>query len=75
MSKAEDLAQDLEMAMRNMAIANHLEHQKTITLSHCQDCGEPIPKDRQAVKGVTRCIDCQEYEELINRNLPRHKRD
>lgn len=30
----------------------------------CEECGEPIPKDRQiAVPGVKYCIDCQELYE------------
>ena len=34
------------------------------SLSHCQDCGEPIPEARRkAVSGCTRCIVCQEYFE------------
>lgn len=63
MSKAEDYAQDLEMATRNQAIANQLKSKTFITLSHCQDCGAEIPEKRRAVKGVTRCIECQKHEE------------
>ncbi len=38
--------------------------------SHCQDCGEDIPQARRAIKGVTRCIDCQQEHELtIKRGL------
>ncbi len=30
------------------------------SLSHCEECGEPIPEARrQAVPGVRRCIACQ----------------
>lgn len=30
------------------------------SLSHCEECGEPIPKKRQkAVPGVTMCVECQ----------------
>lgn len=58
-----DRAQDLEMASRNALIANQRLTIKTITLSHCQDCGEAIPEQRRAVKGVSRCIECQQYLE------------
>ena len=31
------------------------------SLSHCEECGEPIPEARRAaVPGVRRCVDCQE---------------
>lgn len=31
------------------------------SLTHCEDCGEPIPEARRlAVPGCTRCRDCQE---------------
>jgi len=30
------------------------------SLTHCEDCGEPIPEARrQAVPGVRRCLACQ----------------
>lgn len=30
------------------------------SLTHCEDCGEPIPeRRRQAVPGVRRCVACQ----------------
>lgn len=63
MSKAEDYAQDLEMAERNSVISKHLKNKITITLSHCQDCGDAIPEERRAIKGVTRCIECQQSNE------------
>ena len=34
------------------------------SLSHCEDCDEPIPVARQkAVPGVRKCISCQEAED------------
>lgn len=29
------------------------------SLSECKECGEEIPHKRQALGGVTHCIDCQ----------------
>lgn len=30
------------------------------SLTHCEDCGEPIPEARRhAVRGVRRCVTCQ----------------
>ena len=35
-------------------------------LTHCQECGDKIPKARRlAVPGVQMCVDCQEYAEKI----------
>ncbi|UGA40625.1 TraR/DksA C4-type zinc finger protein [Chromobacterium haemolyticum] len=32
------------------------------SLSHCEDCGEPIPTARQRiVPGCTRCVPCQQW--------------
>jgi len=66
-----DRAQDLEMASRNVLIANQRLNIKAITLSHCQDCGDAIPEQRRAVKGVTRCIDCQQLNENIGKYYAR----
>jgi len=31
------------------------------SLTHCEDCGEPIPEARRrALPGVRKCIECQE---------------
>ena len=36
-----------------------------VSLTHCEDCGEPIPTARQqAVPGCTRCVLCQQYVEV-----------
>jgi len=33
------------------------------SLIECQECGEDIPSQRQAIGGVTRCVDCQNHFE------------
>ena len=54
--QANDLAQQvIERAIANAPKFNHP------SLTECKDCGEPIPPQRQALGGVTRCIDCQKY--------------
>ncbi len=63
MSKHEDDAQLIEMATRNAAISNQRKLNPKVTLSHCQDCGGEIPEKRRAVKGIKRCIECQQFEE------------
>lgn len=38
------------------------------SLSHCEECGEEIPKARQeAISGCKMCIDCQQHAERWNR--------
>jgi phage/conjugal plasmid C-4 type zinc finger TraR family protein len=38
------------------------------SLSHCEECGEEIPKARQEViTGCKLCIDCQQYAERWKR--------
>ena len=38
------------------------------SLSHCDECGEEIPKARKlAVKGCKMCIDCQIVSERMKR--------
>lgn len=37
-------------------------------LTHCEECGEPIPEPRrQAVPGARRCVACQEAEDAAAR--------
>lgn len=38
------------------------------SLTHCAECGEPIPEGRrQAVPGVRRCVACQEAADAEQR--------
>jgi phage/conjugal plasmid C-4 type zinc finger TraR family protein len=38
------------------------------SLTHCEDCEEPIPEGRRiAVPGVRRCVRCQEAEDAEQR--------
>jgi phage/conjugal plasmid C-4 type zinc finger TraR family protein len=62
-----DRAQDLEMAERNALISKQRQKLKTVSLSHCEDCGGEIPEKRRAVKGVTRCISCQQDHEKLGK--------
>lgn len=56
-----DRAQELEQRQRTEALARFAEGlEVSISLSHCSDCGEPIPEARRnAVRGCTRCVQCQ----------------
>ena len=35
--------------------------------TECEECGEPIPPERQKMDGVIYCIDCQTYMERQKR--------
>ncbi|WP_047238098.1 TraR/DksA family transcriptional regulator [Chromobacterium subtsugae] len=60
-----DRAQALEQRQRDDVLARqfaNLAH--GASLSHCEDCAEPIPEARQRiVAGCTRCVQCQEDHE------------
>ena len=60
-----DRASEREAIFLAESLAKHQPlSETTASLSHCEDCGSPIPKARQlAVKGCTRCVVCQEYFE------------
>jgi phage/conjugal plasmid C-4 type zinc finger TraR family protein len=57
-----DRAQILEEKQRELSLQNAKRSQQA-SLSECEDCGVSIPAARQALGGVTRCIDCQSLHE------------
>ena len=60
-----DQASDREMADREFALAaQRAARPERPSVSHCLECGEPIPEERQrAVPGVTLCVECQTVQE------------
>ncbi len=56
-----DRAQALEQRQRDQAIAVQLARTRPFgpSLTHCEDCEQPIPEKRQALGGMTRCVPCQ----------------
>ena len=56
-----DRAQALEQRQRDQAIAAQLARTRPTgpSLTHCEDCDQPIPQKRQALGGMTRCVPCQ----------------
>ena len=55
-----------EMLARN--IAQVIYRPVTVSATFCEDCDAPIPEARRrAVQGVTRCVTCQEMDELQSR--------
>lgn len=37
------------------------------SLTHCEECGDEIPAQRQALGSITRCVPCQSTFERENR--------
>lgn len=60
-----EIAQILTLQRNSAAIdAVRAKIGKGPSLSHCEECGEEIPKARQeAISGCKFCIDCQTYFE------------
>jgi len=58
-----DRAQQLEEQHRDKAIINRTRY-TGISAHECIECGEIIPEPRrQALAGITTCIDCQAINE------------
>ena len=60
-----EIAQILNL-QRNMAAIDAIRAKigKGPSLSHCEECGEEIPRARQtAIAGCRMCIECQTYSE------------
>lgn len=69
MADSMDLVQQRtdEMLARN--IAQVIYRPVIVSASFCEDCDAPIPEARRrAVQGVTRCVTCQEMDELHSRH-------
>jgi phage/conjugal plasmid C-4 type zinc finger TraR family protein len=60
-----DRAQALEQRQREAALAAFSANLPSgDSLSHCEDCAEPIPEARRRiVRGCRRCVTCQELAE------------
>ncbi|SDX88886.1 TraR/DksA C4-type zinc finger protein [Nitrosomonas halophila] len=66
--RAEDFAQQLELAEYEYTQRRAIAPDAPPSLSHCEDCGCEIPLARQrAIRGVTRCIACQQIHELTTK--------
>ncbi len=46
-----------------------------ISLTHCEECGEPIPEARRkAIEGVRLCIECQTEQESEQKTISLYNR-
>lgn len=63
---AEDFAQELELKEYENTQRRAIQP-KRASLSHCEDCGDEIPLERQKAGSITRCIECQEEFETMKK--------
>lgn len=71
MSDAADIASEIEQEAIRIALLNHRVNQPTQGLSHCKECGEPIPAFRTSSVKAIRCVECQRVFEANQRLLRR----
>lgn len=68
MADSMDLVQQRTEEMLARNLAQVIYRPVTVSASFCEDCDAPIPEARRrAVQGVTRCVACQEMDELQSR--------
>jgi len=63
-----DRASELEQLHREQAIQRVLNQAKRPSRETCLDCDEPIPPQRRQIGGVVRCIKCQRFFEIHEKN-------
>lgn len=61
-----DQANDVAQLNIERAIAKAPKFDRP-SLTECEDCGEPIPPERQKLGSVIYCIDCQTYHDKQRR--------
>lgn len=64
MADEADIASEIEQLHREAAFAAWIRPFEGESLEQCEDCGGEIPEARrQAIPGVTRCVECQTISE------------
>ncbi|MDP8176347.1 TraR/DksA family transcriptional regulator [Pasteurella skyensis] len=72
MSDAIDKAQELQAIFNKTALAKTQQQVTAVSAYFCEDCDIEIPeKRRKAIKGVCRCVNCQEIFEAKNKHWKR----
>mgnify|MGYP003385335713 CR=1 FL=1 len=64
--RPEDFAQEIELKEYEETQRRAIQPKRP-SLSHCADCGDGIPLERQKSGSVTRCMDCQEEFESLRK--------
>ncbi|GHC17411.1 hypothetical protein GCM10010082_05720 [Kushneria pakistanensis] len=64
MADSIDLANENSQRHLDAALASRARMASAHSLTHCEDCDEPIPqKRRDALPGVATCVECQSINE------------
>jgi len=64
MADSMDMAQARAEELLARNIASVVNRPVSVSASFCEDCDAPIPEQRRrAVRGVTRCVSCQDMAE------------
>ncbi|REC94910.1 TraR/DksA family transcriptional regulator [Kushneria indalinina] len=72
MADSIDLANENSQRRLDAALASRTRIGGMPSLTHCDDCGDPIPEARRnAVPGVATCIDCQAFNEHKSKGVRR----
>lgn len=65
-----DAASELTQQRIEMAVAAHRLNHSAVSATHCEECGDNLPKARRkAYPGCTMCVSCQQDEEKRNRRM------
>jgi len=68
MADSMDMAQARAEELLARNIASVVNRPVSVSASFCEDCDAPIPEQRRrVVRGVTRCVDCQDIAERYSR--------
>ena len=57
---------DVDSLAQDVVIANQLRTQIP-SLTHCEDCSDPINEMRRAIGNIQYCVDCQNYHNKVNK--------
>lgn len=67
-----DRANELAEKEREYMLAKYQQKPTAFSLTHCEDCDEPIPElRRKNVQGCTRCVECQTLFETKQKHYRR----
>ncbi|WP_445620628.1 TraR/DksA family transcriptional regulator [Kushneria sp. Sum13] len=70
MADSIDLANENSQRHLEAALASRARMATMPSLTHCEDCDEPIPEARRnAVPGVATCIECQSINEHKSKGI------
>lgn len=70
MADSIDLANENSQRHLEAALASRARMATMPSLTHCDECGDPIPQRRRdALPGVATCVDCQSINEHKSKGI------